>query len=158
MSNRESEAGWQQSLRRSYRERDLSRFGIADSDIFLSNLLTVDAQRRQATRAGFYIEAIDLAAHECEFLLMLWLAQVTKEPVEARRTLGAWISEVERQRFDPGLVVRLRTFSRERGRAVHRLLRGEIRYGELESEVLEADTKRIMHLARAVVADLSKRR
>jgi hypothetical protein len=154
VSTRGSEAGWLKDLRRSYRGRDLSRFGIADSDIFLTNLLTVGVQRRQAARAGFYVEAIDLAAHECEFLLMLWLAQVAGQPVGFRRMLGTWISEAQRQRFDPELIVRLRAFARNRGRAVHRLLRGEIRYGELKTEVLEADPKLVMHLARAVVNDL----
>jgi hypothetical protein len=155
MSNRKSEAGWLRDLRRAYRGRDLSRFGIADGDIFLTNLLTVGVQRRQAARAGFYVEAIDLAAHECEFLLMLWLAQIARQPIgTARRTLGIWISEAEQQAFDPDLLTRLRAFNRKRGRAVHRLLRGEIRYGDLKNEVLEADPKLVMHLARLVVDDL----
>ncbi len=140
-----------------YPVEPLGRDQPTDSDVMLTDLLTVAAKKKQAEREGFYIEAIDLAAYECEFLLMLWLAGVARRSTAtARRTLGGWITEADKEQFDGSLIRRLRAFNEKRGQAVHRLLRGEIRYGDLKAEVLDADPKLVMHVAMTVVEDLEQ--
>lgn len=148
-----SEAGWVTSLRRRYRGVDLSNVGVADPDIMIHDIFMVGVKMGQAKNQGFYVEAIDLTAHECEFLLMLWIAGVTRRPIKtARTTLGGWITEAEKWDFDSDLIRRLRVFNAKRGQAVNRLLRGEVRYADL-ADVLDADPRLIRDVARVALVN-----
>jgi hypothetical protein len=144
------------NLRKFYRTRDLTALGIANGEVMFDNAIAIHAKREAALDAGFYLEAISLMAHELEWFLMLWIAQF-ETVASARKPLGGWISRAETHGFEPDLVARLRTFSNARGRAVHRLLRGEIRYEDLRADVIDADRKLLLNVMTRVIEDIQGR-
>lgn len=151
MTSAPREAGWVKSLRARYRDVDFSGVGIADADIMIDNIFTIGVKAHEARSQGFYVEAIDLTAHLCEFLLLIWLARRGHHKLaRGRPTLGNWITEADEEGFDADLIRRLRAFNAKRGQAVHRLLRGELRYADL-SKVLENDEKLVLHVAKAAL-------
>jgi len=107
--------------------------GVADAQTALRNA-KVFKRRHEARERGWYIEAIALTAYQLEEWLRIWI--VSRGGGESfhpddRHQLSHLIDEAERVRLEPKLVTRLSAFNGTRNRAIHRLLRGEIAYGDL---------------------------
>lgn len=130
--------------------------GITDTDAMVENIFMVSARRRRAREDGYFVEAIALTAHVYEFFLTMWMVGKHRAHVSTNdsTTLGGWIGKAEKAGFDEELIRRLREFNQLRRLAVHRLLRGEIRYEALE-DALSADPKLPKHLTQWVIDDMS---
>lgn len=125
------------------------QLGVADLDNAVKNA-RLWQRRIEAREKGWLIEAIALTAYELEEWLRIYIVSQgggSEFHADDRLELGTVISFAEKHDLDSILLSRLRKFNKLRNRALHRLLRGEIVYKDLEiaydsDPELPQDTKR----------------
>ena len=119
---------------------NVATLGQADSDVVRENVEILKSSLVFAAENRLWLQAISCTAYLLEMEMRPWMVEVagrTFDPDE-RLTFGQFIREAERFGFDSDLIQRLLKFSSTRNDAIHHLVRGKLRYWDLEP-ILDAD-------------------